>query len=60
MKFITLIGVLILTVIVTAKAQDKTKVIGNRPRNGSANSSFAVVKGNQTGIKINAGRKPVQ
>jgi hypothetical protein len=41
-------------------AQDKTKVIGNKPRHGSSNSSFGVIKGNQIGIKMEAGRKPVE
>ena len=60
LKFIILLAAFMSAFIITAHAQDKIKVIGNRPRSGSANSSFAVVKGNQTGIKINAGRKPVQ
>jgi len=60
LKFIIVFAALTSAFIITAQAQDKTKVIGNRPGRGSANSSFAVVKGNQTGIKINAGRKPVQ
>ncbi|MGZ3872030.1 MAG: hypothetical protein ACXVJD_03880 [Mucilaginibacter sp.] len=51
---------LLLTVIFSANAQSGTKVIGNKPRTGSANSSFDLVKGNQVGIKMNAGRKPVQ
>jgi hypothetical protein len=60
LKFIVLLAAFTIALIFTTRAQDKTKIIGNRPRSGSANSSFAVVKGNQTGIKINAGRKPVQ
>ncbi len=49
-----------IAVIFTASAQDHTKVIGNKPRLGSANSSYDMVKGNQVGIKMNAGHKPVQ
>lgn len=51
---------LLLTVIFSASAQSGTKVIGNKPRSGSSSSSFDLVKGNQVGIKMNAGRKPVQ
>lgn len=42
------------------KAQDKIKTIGNKARTGSSNASFSVVKGNQLGVKIKAGGKPVQ
>ena len=55
-----LVAALILTATFSAQAQDKTKIIGNKPRSGSANSSFSVVKGNQVGIKMNAGHKAVQ
>lgn len=44
----------------TTQAQDKTKTIGNKPREGSSNATFAVVKGQQIGIKMKAGSKPVQ
>lgn len=44
----------------STQAQDKTKRIGNKPRTGSSNTSFAVAKGHQVGIKMNAGRKVVQ
>ncbi len=44
----------------TVQAQNKTKRIGNRPRSGSANSSFDMVKGYQVAVKMNAGHKPVQ
>jgi hypothetical protein len=44
----------------TTLAQDKTKRIGNKPRTGTSNTSFAVNKGHQIGIKMNAGRKNVQ
>jgi len=60
LKSIKALALFMLAVIFTAQAQDKTRLIGNRPRSGSANSSFEVIKGNQTGIKINAGHKPVQ
>jgi hypothetical protein len=42
------------------QAQDHTKLIGNKARKGSSNSSFPAIKGQQVGIKMNAGRKPVQ
>jgi hypothetical protein len=60
LKSIMLLAVLVLFALFTAHGQDKTKVIGNRPRSGSANSSFSIVKGNQVGVKMNAGHKPVQ
>lgn len=41
-------------------AQDKTKTIGNKAREGSANNSYSAVKGAQVGIRMSAGRKPVQ
>jgi hypothetical protein len=41
-------------------AQDKTKLIGNKSRSGSANNSFSVIQGAQVGIKMHAGGKPVQ
>ena len=55
-----LVTAFILIAMFSVQAQDKTKVIGNKPRSGSANSSFSVIKGNQVGIKMNAGRKAVQ
>ncbi len=58
-KFIMLTAAFMLAITFT-HAQDKTKRIGHRPKSGSANSSFDVVKGHQVGIKINAGHKPVQ
>jgi hypothetical protein len=51
---------LLLLLCFTVQAQDKIKTIGNKPRTGSSNSSFPVVKGRQVGIKMNAGSKPVQ
>ena len=56
----TLLVTLILFVSATLHAQDKTKVIGNKPREGSSNFSFSVTKDHQVGVKMNAGRKPVQ
>ncbi|WP_429392483.1 hypothetical protein [Mucilaginibacter lappiensis] len=41
-------------------AQDKTKTIGNKSRSGTTNNSFNIVQGGQVGIKMNAGRKPVE
>jgi len=49
-----------LMISITTQAQDKTKRIGNKPRTGTSNSSFSVTQGHQIGIKMNAGRKPVQ
>jgi hypothetical protein len=51
---------LLIATALTAHAQEKTKTIGNKPRSGSASSSFNISKGNQVGIKMYAGRKPVQ
>lgn len=59
-KFIACTAMLILTTFITAQAQEKTKRIGNKPRLGSSNSTHSVIKGNQIGIKMEAGRKPVQ
>jgi hypothetical protein len=60
LKRITLVAALIITAAFSAQAQKDTKVIGNKPRSGSANSSYDLAKGNQVGIKMNAGSKPVQ
>jgi hypothetical protein len=54
------VAALLIITISAARAQEKTKIIGNKPRSGSASSSFDLVKGNQVGIKMSAGRKPVQ
>ncbi|WP_439697607.1 hypothetical protein ACFGVS_04295 [Mucilaginibacter sp. AW1-7] len=51
---------LLCLVAISSFAQDKTKMIGNKPREGSANNSFSAVKGGQVGIRMNAGRKQVQ
>jgi hypothetical protein len=60
LKRITLPALFTIAIAFGASAQNSTKVIGNKPRSGSANSSFDMVKGNQIGIKMSAGRKPVQ
>lgn len=60
LRFIMLSSILMLCGVYTSQGQDKTKIIGNRPRSGSANSSFAIIKGNQLGVKMSAGHKPVQ
>jgi hypothetical protein len=54
------LAIALMLISFSTKAQDKTKRIGNKPRTGSSNSSFAVTKGHQLGIKMNAGRKNVQ
>jgi hypothetical protein len=51
---------LLCLVAVIGFAQDKTKTIGNKAREGSANTSFSAVKDAQVGIQMNAGHKPVQ
>lgn len=51
---------IMLFAVMGTQAQDKVKTIGNKARTGSSNASFAVVKGNQLGIKMKAGSKPVQ
>lgn len=60
LKFRMLFSAFILFSVIAVHAQDKTKFIGNKPRQGSSNSSFGVIKGNQLGIKMKAGKKPVQ
>ena len=59
-KLIIATAVIVFITALTVQAQDKTKLIGNKPRSGSANSSFSVIKGNQVAIKMKAGKKPVQ
>lgn len=59
-KGILLVAVFTIATAGGVMAQKGTKTIGNKPRSGSSNSSFDLVKGNQVGIKMNAGRKPVQ
>jgi hypothetical protein len=60
LKFAACLTMLLLGVYVNGQAQEKTKRIGNKPRHGSSNSTHNVVKGNQIGIKMDAGKKPVQ
>lgn len=43
-----------------SQAQEKTKLIGNKPRSWSNQCNFNMSRGNQIGVKMNAGRKPVQ
>lgn len=59
-KFISAICFFAILITFNAQAQDKTKRIGNKPRYGSSSSSFSIIKGQQIGIKMDAGRKPVQ
>jgi hypothetical protein len=54
------LAIALMLISFSTQAQDKTKRIGNKPRTGSSNSSFAVTEGHQLGIKMNAGRKNVQ
>jgi hypothetical protein len=60
LKHILLIAAFTTAAVYSATAQKDTKVIGNKPRSGSANSSYDLAKGNQVGIKMDAGKKPVQ
>ena len=60
LKSILLIAIVFLFTAFNARAQDKTKLIGNKPRHGSSNSTSEVIKGNQLGIVMKAGHKPVQ
>jgi hypothetical protein len=60
LRLIVTAAVMILVTAFTTQAQDKTRLIGNKSRSGSSNSSFSVVKGNQVAIKMKAGKKPVQ
>lgn len=56
-KALTLFSVLTIFTIGTVQAQKSTKRIGNRPRHGSSNATFSIIKGNQIGIKMNIGSK---
>lgn len=60
LKFAASVIMLILGIIFNAQAQENTKRIGNKPRHGSSNSTHSVIRGNQLGIKMEAGKKPVQ
>ncbi|MBE9584332.1 hypothetical protein IM792_07725 [Mucilaginibacter sp. JRF] len=53
------ITVLIISLGLSAQAQ-KIKTIGNKLRSGTSNTTFSVVKGAEAGIKMKAGKKPVQ
>lgn len=56
--FSKLLAALLLCVVsLNVLGQHKIKVIGNKPRTGSANSSYSVVKGSQVGVEMNAGGK---
>ncbi|MDN5289525.1 MAG: hypothetical protein JWR38_5799 [Mucilaginibacter sp.] len=59
-NFKALITVLICFIALSGFAQDKTKTIGNKSRQGTTNNSFGIVQGAQVGIKMNAGHKPVE
>lgn len=52
--------VLLCLVAFGALGQDKIKTIGNKLRNGSANTSFNAVKGKVVGVEMNAGKHQVQ
>ncbi|TSD65025.1 hypothetical protein FFF34_014135 [Inquilinus sp. KBS0705] len=60
LKTIAFAALFMFAAIASSHAQDKTKRIGNKPRTGSSNSSFDVVKGDQVAIKMDAGNKQVQ
>ncbi len=51
------VALLLRMVSLNVLGQHKIKTIGNKPRTGSANSSFSAVKGSQVGIEMNAGGK---
>ncbi len=55
---LTLTAIILLAVL-SAQAQHTT-TIGNTPRTGSSNSTFAVIKGQQVGVKMKAGSKMVK
>jgi hypothetical protein len=55
---LALVSIMLLAVF-SAEAQHTT-TIGNAPRTGSSNSTFAVIKGQQVGIKMKAGSKMVK
>lgn len=59
-SFKLLLACLLCLTALLSNAQDKTKTIGNKSRSGTTNNSFNVVQGSQVGIKMNAGRKPVE
>ncbi|MEO3403516.1 hypothetical protein AAFN85_06415 [Mucilaginibacter sp. CAU 1740] len=55
-----LIAIFCCVISLSAFGQDKIKTIGNKPRTGSSNNSFAAIKGYLVGIEMNAGKKQVQ
>lgn len=59
LKLKMLLTSIIMLGILSAQAQHTT-TIGNKPRTGSSNSTFSVIKGEQVGIKMNAGSKMVK
>ena len=59
LKFRMLLCSIMLLATFSAQAQHTT-TIGNAPRTGSSNSTFAVIKGQQIGIKMKAGKKLVK
>ncbi|WPU91196.1 hypothetical protein SNE25_17915 [Mucilaginibacter sabulilitoris] len=59
-SFKTLLACSLSFIALLGNAQDKTKTIGNKSRSGTTNNSFNIVQGGQVGIKMNAGRKPVE
>lgn len=60
LAFKTLLACSFCFIALFGNAQDKTKTIGNKSRSGTTNNSFNIVQGGQVGIKMNAGRKPVE
>jgi len=59
-RILSLLLIIISLNMPALKAQDKTRLIGNKARTGSSNSTSSVIKGNQIGIKMKAGKKPVE
>ncbi len=59
LKMRTIFTSFILFSVFTVYAQD-TATIGNKLRSGTSNSSFAVIRGQQIGIKMKAGHKLVK
>jgi hypothetical protein len=55
-----LLAMMLLFAASGAQSQIRTRLIGNKPRNGSSNNSFGIIKGDQVGVKMSAGKKPVQ
>lgn len=55
----TIFAALLITVALPVNAQ-KIKTIGNKLRSGTSNNTFGVIKGDEIGIKMKAGKKKVQ